>query len=70
MILSVEPIGSLSEAYSPARYSPLSASVSDHARAEIPGPVSCARAQGAATHCKTSAAKSVAMCFDVLVTGP
>jgi hypothetical protein len=38
MILSIEPIVSLSEASSPARYSPLPRSVSAHTRAATPRP--------------------------------
>ncbi len=59
MILSVEPIGSLSEASSPARYSPLPRLVSAHTRAATtPAQPPWARrsppapTRGGATHCK------------------
>ena len=66
MIFVVEAIGSRAEAFSPARYSPLLASVSTHARAET----SCAWATSVAHPSKrTSATASFGM-FEGLITGP
>jgi hypothetical protein len=65
MILVVEAIGSLSEASSPARYSPLLTSVSTHARA-----AGSAQAQGATTHCRTRASATASFAvFEVWITG-
>jgi hypothetical protein len=72
----VEPIGSLSVASSPGRYSPLPKSVSTHARVvavvtSAAAVSACAHARGAATHCKNnaSAARNFRVWLEILFTG-